>query len=125
MRMIAGLDAPTQRHGAGERQAHYCSSRGADDRTRRAARAKAVHPGDRRATTCSRSGRPRGFGRRRVDEVLDRVGLAAVAGKRVGGFSLGMAQRLGIATALLGGPRTIVLDEPVNGLDPDGVRVDP
>src|ERR1700744_4104627 len=63
-----------------------------------------------------------GLGRRRVDEVIDLVGLGEVAAKRVGGFSLGMGQRLGIAAALLGRPRTIVLDEPVNGLDPEGVR---
>jgi ABC-2 type transport system ATP-binding protein len=57
-----------------------------------------------------------------VDAALDRVGLAQVAGRRVGGFSLGMKQRLGIAAALLGDPAVLVLDEPVNGLDPDGVR---
>jgi len=54
--------------------------------------------------------------------VIDIVGLREVAGKRVGGFSLGMGQRLGVASALLGNPRTVVLDEPVNGLDPEGVR---
>ncbi len=59
---------------------------------------------------------------RRVDEVLGTVGLSDVAGKRVGAFSLGMRQRLGIATALLGDPGTLLLDEPVNGLDPEGVR---
>jgi ABC-2 type transport system ATP-binding protein len=57
-----------------------------------------------------------------VDTVLDRVGLAQVARRRVGGFSLGMKQRLGIAAALLGDPSVLILDEPVNGLDPDGVR---
>jgi ABC-2 type transport system ATP-binding protein len=56
-----------------------------------------------------------------VDEVIDMVGLGDVAGKRVGGFSLGMGQRLGVASALLGDPQTVVLDEPVNGLDPEGV----
>ena len=56
-----------------------------------------------------------------VDEVVDMVGLREVAGKRVGGFSLGMGQRLGVAQALLGDPEVVVLDEPVNGLDPEGV----
>lgn len=62
-----------------------------------------------------------GIGRARVDEVIDLAGRASVARKRVGGFSLGMSQRLGIAVALLGDPGTLILDEPVNGLDPDGV----
>ena len=59
---------------------------------------------------------------RRVDEVLELVGLTDVAAKRVGSFSLGMGQRLGIACALLGDPGTVILDEPINGLDPEGVR---
>jgi len=59
--------------------------------------------------------------RRRIDEVLDLVGLGEVASKRVRSFSLGMSQRLGVATALLGDPATLILDEPVNGLDPEGV----
>ena len=58
----------------------------------------------------------------RVDEVLDLVGLAEAAGRRVGTFSLGMRQRLGLAAALLGDPATLVLDEPLNGLDPQGIR---
>ncbi len=63
-----------------------------------------------------------GLPRTRVDEVLEMVGLTDVAGRKAGGFSLGMSQRLGIATALLGDPETLILDEPVNGLDPDGIR---
>jgi ABC-2 type transport system ATP-binding protein len=63
-----------------------------------------------------------GVGRRRVEEVIGMAGLADVAERRAGGFSLGMGQRLGIASALLADPRTLVLDEPVNGLDPDGIR---
>jgi ABC-2 type transport system ATP-binding protein len=59
---------------------------------------------------------------RRVDQVLDLVGLGEVARRRSGGFSLGMGQRLGIASALLGDPATVMLDEPVNGLDPEGIR---
>lgn len=59
--------------------------------------------------------------RKRIDEVIGLAGLSSVAGNKVGGFSLGMAQRLGLAVALLGDPHTLILDEPVNGLDPDGV----
>jgi len=62
-----------------------------------------------------------GVARRRVTEVLELVGLSDVAGKRVGTFSLGMNQRLGIAAALLGDPETVMFDEPINGLDPDGI----
>ena len=63
-----------------------------------------------------------GISRARVDQVLDMVGLTEVADQRVGGFSLGMGQRLGVAAALLGDPHTLILDEPVNGLDLDGIR---
>ncbi|WIX89913.1 ATP-binding cassette domain-containing protein [Amycolatopsis sp. DG1A-15b] len=63
-----------------------------------------------------------GLPRRRVGEVLGRTGLDGVAGKRAGGFSLGMRQRLGLAAALLGDPRVLIFDEPVNGLDPEGIR---
>ncbi|RSM91778.1 ABC transporter [Kibdelosporangium aridum] len=63
-----------------------------------------------------------GIPQRRVDEVLATVGLTEAAGKRVGRYSLGMGRRLGIAAALLGDPEALVLDEPVNGLDPEGIR---
>ncbi len=63
-----------------------------------------------------------GLPRRRVGEVLTRTGLEGVAGRRAGGFSLGMRQRLGIAATLLGDPRVLIFDEPVNGLDPEGIR---
>ncbi|WP_182897373.1 ABC transporter ATP-binding protein [Microbispora sp. H10830] len=66
--------------------------------------------------------RSAGLPRARVDEVLEIVGLTNAASKRVGGYSLGMGRRLGLATALLGDPEVLVLDEPVNGLDPDGIR---
>src|SRR5690625_5701876 len=63
-----------------------------------------------------------GISTSRVKEVVEMTGLQTVAKKRVGGFSLGMGQRLGIAAAMLGDPRTLILDEPVNGLDPEGVK---
>ncbi|ANZ41681.1 multidrug ABC transporter ATP-binding protein [Lentzea guizhouensis] len=84
--------------------------------------ARAVHPGRSARDHLLAVGATHGITARRVDEVLELVGLGEVAGRRAGGFSLGMSQRLGIAVALLGDPRTVVLDEPVNGLDPDGIR---
>jgi ABC-2 type transport system ATP-binding protein len=84
--------------------------------------AKSVHPGLSARNNLLALARTAGISRRRVDEVIELAGLTEVAGARAGGFSLGMGQRLGVAAALLGQPRTVVLDEPVNGLDPDGVR---
>ena len=84
--------------------------------------ARAMHPGRSARNHLLCLAQTNGIGRRRVDEVLGLVGLADVAGTRVGRFSLGMGQRLGVAAALLGDPAVIVLDEPVNGLDPEGVR---
>lgn len=84
--------------------------------------AKAAHPGRSAYKHLLSIAATHRIGASRVREVLGLAGLDSVAGKRIGGFSLGMGQRLGIAAALLGDPETIILDEPVNGLDPEGVR---
>jgi ABC-2 type transport system ATP-binding protein len=121
MRMILGLDAPTRGsvtvNGKPYRQ-HPAPLR----EVGALLDARSVHPGRSAhhhllaiAQTC-------GIGRSRVDEVIDAVGLREVAHRRAGGFSLGMGQRLGIAAALLGDPHTVILDEPVNGLDTEGIR---
>jgi ABC-2 type transport system ATP-binding protein len=120
MRMIIGLDAPT-RGTVSVNGAMYAEHRAPLHEVGALLEAKAVHNGRSArnhllvlAATC-------GISARRVDELLDLVGLSEVASKRVGGFSLGMGQRLGIAAALLGDPATLILDEPVNGLDPEGI----
>ncbi len=81
---------------------------------------RAAHPG-RTAYHLLWLAQTHGFPRQRIDEVLELVGLASVARRRVSTFSLGMTQRLGVATALLGDPTAVVLDEPMNGLDPEGM----
>ena len=83
--------------------------------------AKSVHSGRSARNHLLFLAQTQGLPRTRVDEVLALVGLQDVAGKRAGGFSLGMSQRLGIAAAMLGDPQVLLLDEPVNGLDPEGV----
>ncbi|QSB04645.1 ABC transporter ATP-binding protein [Natronoglycomyces albus] len=84
--------------------------------------AKSLHPGRSAFNNLMALAHTHRIPRSRVNEVLNLVGLSEVAKKRPGGFSLGMGQRLGIAVALLGDPKIIILDEPVNGLDPEGVR---
>ena len=121
MRMILGLDRPTGGavtvNGRAYRDlaAPICEVGALLE-------AKAVHTGRSAYKHLLALAQTHGLPRRRVDEVIDIVGLTEVAGKRAGGFSLGMGQRLGIATALLGDPGTLILDEPVNGLDPEGIR---
>jgi ABC-2 type transport system ATP-binding protein len=84
--------------------------------------AKAMHNGRSAYNHLLFLAQSQGLPRRRVDEVLALVGLTEVAQKRTGGYSLGMSQRVGIAAALLGNPPVLLLDEPVNGLDPEGIR---
>ena len=84
--------------------------------------AKAVHPGRTARNHLRALASSNRIKKSRVDEVLEFVGIASVADKKVGGFSLGMSQRLGIAAALLGDPPVLLFDEPVNGLDPEGIR---
>jgi ABC-2 type transport system ATP-binding protein len=121
MRMILGLDAPTagQIRVNGRRYAEHAAPL---REVGALLEARAVHTGRSAYHHLRAMALTHGISRRRVEEVIDLVGLREVARKRVGGFSLGMGQRLGVAAALLGDPATLVLDEPVNGLDPEGVR---
>ena len=121
MRLIAGLDRPTSGT-VRVNGKHYPRAAAPMAELGILLDARSVHPGLSARNNLLALARTAGIGRRRVDEVIELAGLAEVAGSRAGGFSLGMGQRLGVAAALLGQPRTVVLDEPVNGLDPDGVR---
>jgi len=84
--------------------------------------AKDVHGGRRARTHLLALAQSNGIPRRRVGEVLELTGIASVAGRRIKGYSLGMSQRLGIAAALLGDPKVLMFDEPINGLDPEGIQ---
>ncbi len=121
MRLMVGLDAPTNGQALinGRRYAEF-------DRPLREVgvllEARAVHTGRTARNHLLAMAATAGINARRVDEVIDMVGLTEVASKRVRGFSLGMGQRLGIANAMLADPDVLILDEPINGLDPDGIR---
>jgi ABC-2 type transport system ATP-binding protein len=121
MRLILGLDAPT----AGDVRVNgrrYVDHPAPLSEVGALLEARAVHSGRSARNHLLSLAATHAIGARRVDEVLDLAGLSDVAGKRAGSFSLGMGQRLGIASALLGDPGTVILDEPINGLDPEGVR---
>jgi len=121
MRMIVGLDLPT-RGGVTVNGRRYADHPAPLHEVGALLEARAVHTGRTAENHLLALAATHAIPRRRVDEVIDLVGLGEVARKRVGAFSLGMGQRLGIAAALLGDPSTLILDEPVNGLDPEGIR---
>ncbi|MFC6016723.1 ABC transporter ATP-binding protein [Plantactinospora solaniradicis] len=121
MRMILGLDAPDGGTAlVGGRPYH--SLRTPLREVGALLDAGAVHPGRRARDHLLWMAHSNGLPRRRVDEVIEQVGMGPAARRRAGGFSLGMRQRLGIAAALLGDPPVLLFDEPVNGLDPEGIR---
>ncbi len=120
MRMIVGLDTPS----SGAVTVHGRAYRDLPAPIQNVGAmldAKAMHGGRTAWQHLRWSAQAAGIARQRVDAVLETVGLADVANRKVGGFSLGMSQRLGIATALLGDPPVLLFDEPVNGLDPEGI----
>ncbi|MEU8772945.1 ABC transporter ATP-binding protein [Streptomyces sp. NPDC048606] len=120
MRMILGLDRPTSGH-VTINGLPFRDLPNAQRHVGALLDAKAVHGGRRARTHLLSIAQLSGIPERRVDEVLRVVGLQEVAGQRTKGFSLGMGQRLGIAAALLGDPQVLLFDEPVNGLDPEGI----
>jgi ABC-2 type transport system ATP-binding protein len=121
MRMIMGLDLPN----AGDATVngrHYHDLPWPMHEVGALLEAKAIHPGRTARNHLLMLAQANRIDRSRVDEVLEVVGLSEVANRRAGKFSLGMGQRLGIAAAMLGDPEVLLFDEPVNGLDPDGIR---
>ncbi|MFF2368736.1 MULTISPECIES: ATP-binding cassette domain-containing protein [unclassified Streptomyces] len=120
MRMIVGLDAPSD-GSVTVNGKHYARHSAPLQEVGALLEAKSIHPGRSAFDHLMAQAYTHGIPRRRVEEVIELTGLQSVAKKRAGAFSLGMGQRLGIAAALLGDPATIMLDEPVNGLDPEGV----
>ena len=121
MRLITGLDRPD---GGSATIGGLAYNELAKPLTRVGAllEARSLHPGRSARNHLLFLAQTQGVPASRADEVLDLVGLREVANKRAGGFSLGMTQRLGIAAAMLGNPPVLMLDEPVNGLDPEGIR---
>ncbi|MFE9452175.1 ABC transporter ATP-binding protein [Streptomyces sp. NPDC006739] len=120
LRVLLGLDAPTAGTATVDGVAFGSRPRGLRH-VGALLDAHQVHGGRSATAHLSALARSNGIPPRRVDEVLREVGLTEAASRRIGGFSLGMKQRLGIATALLGDPPVLVFDEPVNGMDPEGV----
>lgn len=121
MRMIVGLDEPTKGTARIDGKA-YADYKRPLEKVGTLLDAKWVHPNRSAAAHLRWVAAANGFSKKRVDEVLGIVGLSDVAGRKAGKFSLGMGQRLGLACALLGDPEVLILDEPVNGLDPEGIR---
>ena len=121
MRLALGLDRPTSGD-VSVNGKHYRDHSAPLHEVGALLEARSVHTGRSAYNHLLALAQTHGIPRRRVDEMVDLVGLHEVARKRAGQFSLGMGQRLGIAAALLGDPATVILDEPVNGLDPEGVH---